>query len=148
MTEPSVLRSRLISPLHGYGAFCPERVATSLAILFASIAGYLLACYALQERVVDDAYISFRFARNLASGNGITWNPGSLPVEGSTSMLQVVLLSTVHWAGGNIEIGQRWIAFASVLGTVLLIVAIAHRHLGRAVHPWVAIVIGLYLSDE
>ena len=63
-------------------------------------------------------------------------------------MLQVVLLSTVHWAGGNIEIGQRWIAFASVLGTVLLIVAIAHRHLGRAVHPWVAIVIGLYLSDE
>jgi arabinofuranosyltransferase len=40
----------------------------------------------------DDAYISFRYARHLAEGLGLVWNPGE-PVEGYTNLLWVLLLT-------------------------------------------------------
>src|SRR5437868_6061423 len=47
---------------------------------------------------VDDTYIHFRFAQNLASGHGFAFNPGqSLP--GSTSPLWVVLLALAGRCG-------------------------------------------------
>jgi hypothetical protein len=41
---------------------------------------------------LDDAYIHFRFAQNLAAGHGFSFNPDH-PVPGSTSPLWVVLLA-------------------------------------------------------
>lgn len=57
----------------------------------------------------DDAYISMRYARNLAEGSGLVYNPGER-VEGYTNFLWTVLLSlpfaltlpaegTIWWAG-------------------------------------------------
>lgn len=40
----------------------------------------------------DDAYISYRYARNLASGMGLTFNPGER-VEGYSNLLYVLLLA-------------------------------------------------------
>ena len=40
----------------------------------------------------DDAWITYRYAENLAAGNGFVYNPGEY-VEGSTAPLLVVLLS-------------------------------------------------------
>jgi arabinofuranosyltransferase len=39
-----------------------------------------------EVRVIDDAYISFRYARNLATGQGLTFNAGE-QVEGYTNLL-------------------------------------------------------------
>jgi arabinofuranosyltransferase len=41
--------------------------------------------------LVDDAYITFRYAENLAAGHGLVWNPGER-VEGYTNLLWVLLL--------------------------------------------------------
>ena len=41
--------------------------------------------------VAEDAYISFRFAKNLAGGHGLIWNPGEKPVEGYTNFLWVII---------------------------------------------------------
>ena len=41
---------------------------------------------------IDDAYISFQYAKNWASGNGVVFNPGER-VEGYTNFLWVALLS-------------------------------------------------------
>jgi hypothetical protein len=41
----------------------------------------------------DDAYIYFRYARNIADGLGWTYNPGHAGVDAATSPLYVVLLS-------------------------------------------------------
>jgi hypothetical protein len=54
-----------------------------------------LGCRALAEQgwfLVDDSYITFRYARNLAAGHGLVWNPGE-PVEGYTNLLWVLLLA-------------------------------------------------------
>ena len=41
--------------------------------------------------VVDDAYIAFRYARNLAAGAGFVFHPGAPPVEGYSCFSWVVL---------------------------------------------------------
>lgn len=44
----------------------------------------------------DDAMISMRYARNLAQGNGLVWNPGGERVEGYTNPLWVVFMALFH----------------------------------------------------
>jgi hypothetical protein len=43
----------------------------------------------------DDMMISMRYARNLAEGNGLVWNPGER-VEGYTNFLWTVVMAGVH----------------------------------------------------
>lgn len=63
---------------------------------------------------VDDAYIHFRFAQNLASGHGFAFNPDQ-PVPGSTSPLWVVLLAIPGFFGAPL-----WLV-AKVYGVLCLI---------------------------
>lgn len=44
----------------------------------------------------DDAMISMRYARNLAHGVGLIWNPGEAPVEGYTNFLWTVWMAVLH----------------------------------------------------
>jgi hypothetical protein len=59
----------------------------------------------------DDAYISFRYALNLADGRGPVWNPGE-HVEGYTNFLWVVVLAGMHIVGLEIVGSARWLGFA------------------------------------
>jgi hypothetical protein len=45
----------------------------------------------------DDAMISMRYARNLANGYGLVWNPGGERVEGFTNPLWVVYMAIFHF---------------------------------------------------
>jgi hypothetical protein len=47
----------------------------------------------------DDAMVSMRYARNLADGFGLVWNPNSPAVEGYTNPLWVLYMSVFHAAG-------------------------------------------------
>jgi hypothetical protein len=44
----------------------------------------------------DDAMISMRYARNLANGYGLVWNPGGDRIEGYTNPLWVLYMSGIH----------------------------------------------------
>lgn len=44
----------------------------------------------------DDAMISMRYAKNLANGYGLVWNPGGERVEGYTNPLWVLYMSLFH----------------------------------------------------
>jgi hypothetical protein len=47
--------------------------------------------------LVDDAFITFRYARNLAEGHGLVFNPGETPrVEGYTNLLWALVLAGVQ----------------------------------------------------
>src|SRR5580658_6672515 len=46
----------------------------------------------------DDGMISMRFARNLASGLGLVWNPGER-VQGFTNPAWTLMMVVVHWTG-------------------------------------------------
>ncbi|HYM81406.1 MAG TPA: hypothetical protein VEY91_08345 [Candidatus Limnocylindria bacterium] len=44
----------------------------------------------------EDAMVSMRYARHLASGHGLTWNVGEPPIEGITNPLWTIVMAAVH----------------------------------------------------
>ncbi|MGB7539480.1 MAG: hypothetical protein WBM17_13155, partial [Anaerolineales bacterium] len=55
----------------------------------------------------EDAFIVFRFARNLAGGLGFVFNPGER-VYGSTTPFYTFILSLWYWlTGGDFLLGAR-----------------------------------------
>ncbi len=91
--------------------------------------------------VIDDAYITFRYAENLASGAGLVFNPGE-PVLGTTSPLMAMLLALFHLAGEEIPLAALELGIASGM----LIVFIAQRLAARFVGPWEAAAVGICLA--
>jgi len=67
----------------------------------------------------DDAYISFRYAENFASGNGIVYNAGER-VEGYTNFLWVIIMSVFKKFGIDLLTGARIISLISAVGMILL----------------------------
>lgn len=69
--------------------------------------------------VVDDAFISFRYARNLAQGLGLRYNLGEhIPVEGYSSFLWVVICAVIEYLRLDVTF---WAPFFSFLCGGLLL---------------------------
>lgn len=78
----------------------------------------VLVAHALFFRFLcDDAFISFRYAHNLATGHGLVFNPGFARVEGYTNFLWVVVLAAFDFLGAKPE---HVAPVLSILLTVLL----------------------------
>jgi hypothetical protein len=66
----------------------------------------------------DDAMISMRYARNLATGNGLVWNPGE-HVEGYTNFLWTLYMAVVHL----LPIASSWTALIVLVTNIVLAIA-------------------------
>src|SRR3954469_16740482 len=64
---------------------------TALAWTAACLAGFLVLCWLQRHFVTDDAWITARYADNLAEGLDFGWNPGGAPVEGFSNPALVVI---------------------------------------------------------
>lgn len=53
----------------------------------------------LYGSLFDDSMISMRYARNLAEGRGLVWNPGEPGVEGYTNFAWTLVMALVHRLG-------------------------------------------------
>ncbi|MGK3994617.1 hypothetical protein [Sorangium sp. So ce1024] len=79
---------------------------------------------------IDDAYISFRYAENLANGNGLVYNVGER-VEGYTNFLWTVLLA------GAVKLGATPAAASKVLGAACACGALVPTYLlSRRLRPF------------
>ena len=85
--------------------------------------------------VQDDAYISWRYAENLARGLGLVWNEGEY-VEGYTNFLWTVILAIPHWLRLDVEMFATWLGLA--LFTVTL--GIFYALVGKLTRSWLAAV--------
>ncbi|MGQ0721236.1 MAG: hypothetical protein ACT4PE_06640, partial [Candidatus Eiseniibacteriota bacterium] len=118
-------------------AFGAALVAT-LALLLAHATEY--------DFLTDDAYISFRYARNLADGHGLVFNPGLPPVEGYTNFLWVALLGALAALGAPPD-GAAPVL--SILATVALWAVVASWAARAAEHggrTWTALAPPLFLA--
>ena len=91
--------------------------------------------------VCDDAFIAFRYARNILQGWGPTWNPPPFaPVEGYTSALWVGLLTFVWALGAPPVFAAEALSLICGLGTGLVAVAWLRRALphGGITRTWLA----------
>ena len=62
-------------------------------------------------RVIDDAYITFRYARNLLQGQGLVYNPGEL-VLGTTTPLFSLMMAGMS-AVTNQQVPYPWLALVT-----------------------------------
>src|SRR5436190_10766773 len=83
-----------------------------------------------QRSVVDDAFVSFRYAANLLDGKGLVYNAGER-VEGYTNFLWTVLVAAI---AALTRISIPHVALVLDLASYLALVAVVHR-LGRRLSP-------------
>lgn len=108
-----------------------------LLLWLVPLAGLLLAL-SLMPYQVDDAYITYRYAWNFASGDGMAYNPGQPPTEGFSSPMWMLLLS----------LGACFLPMAAlpywgmILGLVAYIVLLGlFWYCSRKESPWLRILI-------
>jgi len=123
------------------------RQGAASAVLAAALVWAAAAAW-LQRWTTDDAFISFRYARNLVEGHGLVFNAGE-HVEGFTNLLWTLWTaaglalgaSAEHWAAGwslaaylacigLLWVNHRRLVAAGSVGTSLPLAAV-----GAALHP-------------
>lgn len=81
-------------------------------------------------RIIDDAYITFRYAQNLLAGNGLVYNPGEA-VLGTTTPIYTLFLAALAVPLGGVQAPFpeiAWIANAVIdAGSCLLLIALGKR---------------------
>ena len=103
------------------------------AVAAAALAFYIRWVH--PPRIIDDAFITFRYAVNLAGGQGFVYNPGEY-VLGTTTPLYTLFLTLGVWLAG----ADALPAFSTALnalfdaGTVVLLILLAR---GLKLH-WMA----------
>ncbi len=108
----------------------PRKVFLAGAVTLTVLSGLMT------PRVDEDAFIAFRYARNLAEGHGLTFNPGEQGVEGFSSMLWVLLLALSHPLQPDMARAAALLGLVCTLGTLALVASIAG---GRGAYAWVPI---------
>jgi len=101
------------------------------AILALSIALLVALSTPFWNWIPDDAYISFQYARSLAEGDGLVFNPGER-VEGFSNLLWTLLLALAARLGVNIEIIARAASLIAAVLSVWLGLILIDRVTGRA----------------
>ena len=76
--------------------------------------------------LADDAYISFRYAENLAAGHGPVFNLGER-VEGYTDFLWVVLLALCRLAGAPVPLASQILGIGFSVASLCLAAGLARR---------------------
>lgn len=96
-------------------------------LLLVALGGLVLWLQGLY--LVDDAYITFRYAVNLAAGHGPVWNPGE-HVEGYTNPLWMLMLTPPARAGIDLVWPAATASLLFALGCLELL-----RRIGRRLWP-------------
>ena len=100
------------------GAVFSKREAILLAAAAMTVAATLTVL--LSRLTLDDAYITFRYARHLAEGYGLgAWNHTGEHVEGYSSLLWTLLLAGAARLGVDVRLASK------VLGAAAALVVIA-----------------------
>lgn len=106
-------------------------IATAASLLF------LVLAWRYRDHKVDDAFISYRYARHLADGLGLVFNPGER-VEGYSNFLWVLLLAggmKVGLAPGTLSVA---LGLTSAVATIFVVAHTATKLRLSPVMSWVA----------
>ena len=103
-------------PLRGKAAIRRFGYLAALSVPWLALLGFL--AWSSRRFLLDDAFISFRYARNLLEGHGLVWNPGER-VEGYSNFLWILELAAI-WAATGVppEDAVWWLSAAFTVATL------------------------------
>lgn len=112
------------------------RRSTALVVAACAV-GAVAVALGFHELRHDDAYITFRYARNLVTGDGYTFNPGQR-ILGTTSPLFTLVSASLYLVVGEAlpAAAVAWNALALAAQGVLLFILL------RRALPWTAALLG------
>jgi arabinofuranosyltransferase len=116
-----------------------------MALALAASLAILLLHASLYRFLTDDSYISFRYARNLAHGFGLVFNPGYERVEGYSNFLWVMVLAGLDRLGVVPERAANPLSLMMTIALWIVVVAFARRR-APAGREWVVLVPALGLA--
>lgn len=105
------------------------------AFLFLVLISFPLAIIAYNH-LGEDAYISFRYARNFADGHGLVFNHGQRE-EGYSNLLWVIILAVGKIVGISFEFFSRFASLLFIAGGMAVAWWGAHRMLDASSPAWV-----------
>jgi len=76
----------------------------SLLLCIPPLVAFAIAAYPISDWLIDDALISFAYARNFADGAGLVSQPGKVPVEGFSNPLWTFLFVPGFWLNPNVPL--------------------------------------------
>ena len=94
-----------------------QQTRTEWLLIGGLVALALLARLIPGERTVDDAYITFRYARNLVEGRGFVYNPGER-VLGTTTPLYTLLMAGLALTSGSRDFPSLALAVNALAGAI------------------------------
>jgi arabinofuranosyltransferase len=110
------------------------------------LAGFILRIvFVVRSAPTDDAYITFRYARNLAAGLGFVYNGGER-VLGTTTPLFTLVLAPFALAGIPLDVAARGIAIVADLATTIVLYRLLRGEFGREIAVFGAAVYGLFYA--
>jgi arabinofuranosyltransferase len=109
-------------------------VSAGLALLLCAL---VVAPQLLGSWMLDDSFISFRYARNALQGRGLVFNPGER-VEGYTNFLWTALFVPIQGAGLNPALASQALTLLLALATAAL-VWLGARRLGGPIAATAAV---------
>ncbi len=99
-----------------------KATTASWLLLLVPAAVYLVHAWVFRGWLVDDAAITFVYARNLAQGYGLVAQPGAAPVEAYSNFLWLLLYVPFFWLRGfDPVVAPKIISAAIVLATYALV---------------------------
>jgi len=140
-------------PAEDPGAGIPERVAIdrrySLAarIVLAALLALGLARAAVLAWLCDDAFISIRYAENLASGLGLVYNAGEY-VEGYSNLSWTLLLAASARVGASPVATAQYLGIACYAALALVLALWSRRRAADTGRPFLPLAAGLALVSD
>jgi hypothetical protein len=108
------------------------------ALLIAALFVFTAHAGLMADWLVDDAGISFAYARNLARGHGLVSQPGVAPVEGFSNPLWTLALAPLFWLRAFAPETVKLLSLALVAATFALMALGRDRDLAAGPSLWLA----------
>lgn len=111
---------------------------------------YLIGTFLVFPFQIDDSYISLRYARNLATGFGIVFNPDGPRTEGYTNFLLILIEAVLIRLGFDDLIPIKLFMIGCGLSTLYIIVWYGRCILGNSnnVYYWIPTVAALLVATS
>lgn len=107
----------------------PSSLQTTLTVLCLLLV-FVFACLLFIDATSDDAYITMRYARNAATGEGLVYSPGER-VEGYSNPLWLGLLVIAAKLGAGLVGAAKVMGLAAAAAAMLLALGIIGRVTGQ-----------------
>jgi hypothetical protein len=109
----------------------PRAERQTWILVAAAIAWMVWSASATWDSVVDDAWISARYAAQVAAGNGVTFNATGAPVEGVTNLAWTFLLAALFAVGAPPHAAMVWLGVLFCAASIGLTTLITQALTGR-----------------